>query len=408
MPDAASLDRSHRLRSGIVAATLAAALLSDLIGYLVAFFQTDQPRSPQPALWWLRLALDVALLVASGVLIFRWRHLHPLWAMTAAASGAALVLAITPEMVLSFSFGRVNLAWLISSAVLPAVALYYVAQFRGILMTLAWFAASTGVQLLISTWRYHSWAQLLLVLGSNALLAVVAIGLGVRRHQLKDLIERSNLLTVERDQRAQLAVAAERDRIASEMHDIVSHSLAVMVTLADGAKRSLPDHPDTASEALDHIAATGRSAVTDMRRLLGLVHTATDWGPQPGWDELDALMTTFRQVGLPLTADLYPPADQDPALGLAVYRIIQEGLTNVLRHCPDPLFVKVGLRPLPGNRLVVEVLNGPSRQPARQQLGSGAGRGLVGLQQRVDLWQGQLESAMTITGGWRLRALLRY
>jgi len=167
-------------------------------------------------------------------------------------------------------------------------------------------------------------------------LAAIAIGISVRnrRLHLAALVDRANRIAVERDQQVQLAAATERARVAREMHDVVAHSLSVMIALADGAGAALTRSPDRAREAVTELSATGRTALADMRRVLAVLRDpAAPLGPQPSVHDLTGLIEGFRNAGLPVrTTFAGSPLPPDPGLQLAVFRITQESLTNVLRH----------------------------------------------------------------------------
>ncbi|WP_298584651.1 histidine kinase [uncultured Kocuria sp.] len=265
------------------------------------------------------------------------------------------------------------------------------------------------------------WAWTVEIIAATAvLLAATALGLQirVRRERLAELEERAHRLALERDQREQLAVAAERTRIAREMHDVLAHSLSVMVALADGATAALDRNPDGARRALQELSGTGRTALADTRRLLGVLRAedtrggpgeAQDPGgallaPQPGADQLTALVGRFRAAGLPVRlTESGPPLPGDPALQLAVHRIVQECLTNILRHDPRSPRIDVRLRRAAG-KIVLEVDNDRGRASAPS---SGSGRGLIGVRERAAVFNGSVEAGPT-SGGWRVRVVLRW
>lgn len=292
--------------------------------------------------------------------------------------------------------------------------------------------------------------------------SAMAIGISVRnrRENLQRLLDHGNQIALERDQRAQLAIAAERNRIAREMHDVVAHSLSVMVALADGAQASLHRKPEQSEIALHELSATGRSALIDTRRILGVLRDdgATPDGPtptpdtqrgqgpissatgspppdaraaapglpghaptapQPDEGQVPELISRFHAAGVPIRhthrgLDL----PQDAALHLVVYRIVQEALTNVLRHCPRAAFIEVTVDVGDGE-VGVHVENGPSAPAsppesaaaeqghARADQGVG-GQGLIGMRERAAVFGGFVSAGPTSTGGWRVEALLRF
>ena len=210
-------------------------------------------------------------------------------------------------------------------------------------------------------------------------LAAMAIGISVRnrRDHLADLMERANALARDRDRQAQLARAAERSRIAREMHDVVAHSLSVMITLADGASAALDRAPDRSRAALTELSSTGRTALGDMRRVLGaLGEDGVPLEPTGGGQDLPTLVERFRTAGLPVHAEgLRLELPSDTGLRLALYRVVQESLTNVLRHAPGTPRVDVVLRHEP-DRWEVEVTDHGGVVPAPDA--GGAGRGARG------------------------------
>ncbi|NKY09691.1 histidine kinase [Cellulomonas hominis] len=188
-----------------------------------------------------------------------------------------------------------------------------------------------------------------LVLG----LIAMAVGANVRGRRLhtRSLVDRHQQLVEAGEQQAKLAAAAEQTRIAREMHDVVAHGLTVMIALSDGARVAVRRSPDDAERALDLLSETGRSALTDMRRMLGVLRGAdVPLEPQPGTRDLESLVQQFRAAGLTVhLTTAGPPLPSDAGLALTVYRVVQESLTNALRHAG------------PGSRVDVLVRHGESR-----------------------------------------------
>jgi len=237
-------------------------------------------------------------------------------------------------------------------------------------------------------------------------LAAMAIGISVRnrREHLADLMERANALSRDRDRQAQLARAAERSRIAREMHDVVAHSLSVMITLADGASAALDRAPDRSRAALAELSSTGRTALGDMRRVLGaLADDGAPLEPTGEGQDLPTLVERFRTAGLPVHAEglrLEPPSDT--GLRLALYRVVQEALTNVLRHAPGTPQVDVVLRHDP-DRWEVEVTDHGGVVPAPDAGGSGLG--LIGMRERAEVLGGTVEAGPW-EHGWRVHVTI--
>ena len=214
------------------------------------------------------------------------------------------------------------------------------------------------------------------------------------------LAERAQELEAERDAHARLSVRYERARIASELHDIVAHALSVMVVQAGAGQRLATVDPELTAETFEAIASAAREAEADMARLVALLADATDAAPNlPLVGELVA-----RAAGSGLDVTLRLEGDREslaPQVTHLAYRVVQEGLTNALRHASGSS-VEVRLRGDHGE-LLVEVVNGP--QACDPPLaGSGTGNGLRGLHERVSACGGSLEAGRQAGGGWRLAA----
>ncbi|MBX9246139.1 two-component sensor histidine kinase [Actinotalea ferrariae] len=261
-----------------------------------------------------------------------------------------------------------------------------------------------------------SGATVALVVG---VLLAVAIGTSVRnrRLHLADLVDRANALAREREQQARLARAAERATIAREMHDVVAHSLSVMIALGDGANAALDRSPDRSLAALAELSATGRTALRDIRRIFGVLgdeegadHGGTDgsgapYDPQPEQLDLAALVERFRAAGLPVRATgLTDPGLQQAgtALRFAVHRIVQEALTNALRYAPGTARVDLAVRRTDGTLEIEVVDRGPGVPVAESH---GSGRGVIGMRERAVVHGGVVEAG-PFAGGWRVRAAL--
>lgn len=251
-----------------------------------------------------------------------------------------------------------------------------------------------------------SWAVLLLIV------TLIGTNIGNRRRYLQALIDRAEQLARERDQQARLAAAAERSRIAREMHDIVSHSLTVMVTLAEGSAAAAPATPDRAAETMRQVAETGRSALADMRRMLGVLAddgpatpgSDTAFAPQPGAGELIGLVERFRDAGLEVSIATSGAPIRDAALEISVFRIVQESLTNVLRHAGPGSRAAVHVDAAPG-AVTVRVDDDGLHAAGPVGIG-GSGRGIVGMRERVALYGGEVEAGPKPGGGWRVLAVL--
>lgn len=255
----------------------------------------------------------------------------------------------------------------------------------------------------VATWLFASVTSL----------AVWAFGLVRRARQetISALRDRAERLEVERDHQAQLATSAERARIAREMHDIVAHSLSVIIAQADGGRYAASADPNAAAAALGTIAETGRAALADMRRLLGVLRPDDDGArpaalvPQPAAQDLEELVAQVRAAGLRVSFVRTGAARPlPPGAGLVAYRICQESLTNVLKHAgPDPS-VTVLLQWQP-TALMLEVSD-DGRGAAAAADADGRGQGLVGMQERAAMFGGAVTAGPRVGGGFRVRAEL--
>ncbi|MEV0396820.1 sensor histidine kinase [Polymorphospora rubra] len=245
------------------------------------------------------------------------------------------------------------------------------------------------------------------VLLNNVLVALVAffVGRTVHGRQTRHRALEDRARAAEENQRslAEQAVTDERRRIARELHDVVAHHVSVMGVLATGARRVLRRSPETADEALGTIEETSRTTLREMRRLLDVLRTdepVADLSPQPGLAGIEALLEQVRDAGLPVALRVDgAPVELDPGVALTVFRIVQEALTNTLKHAgaaTAQVRLSFGI-----DWLVVEVFDtgrGPALTPAR------LGHGLVGMRERVALYGGSLRTGPRPGGGFRVYA----
>ncbi len=233
--------------------------------------------------------------------------------------------------------------------------------------------------------------------------AVVGRNRRTRRAYLQALQDRAERAERERDAQARIAVVEERARIARELHDVVAHNLSVMTALADGA--GFAPGTDQARRAVAQIATTGRQALTEMHRLVGVLRTdddAPDRAPAPGLGDLAAVVEQVRAAGLPTALTVTGrPAPLATGAQLAVHRLVQEALTNTLRHARGARSATVRLDWRP-DELAVEVTDDgePAAAPDRP------GHGLVGMRERVAAWDGRVDAGPRPGGGWRVAAVL--
>jgi signal transduction histidine kinase len=226
-----------------------------------------------------------------------------------------------------------------------------------------------------------------------------------RRRYTRALEERAAHAEREREQQARIAVHEERASIARELHDIVAHSVSVMLVGVRGARDVLRTFPDVADDTLARVETSGEQSLAELRRILALLRApehGADSRPQPSLAELDELVAGYREAGLPVHLDVTgEPQPLPGGVELSVYRIVQEALTNVLKHS-HPTHVEVTLA-FRRSRLDVEVVDDGT---SVEHDGATAGHGIVGMRERVALLGGQLEAGRRVGGGYRVAARL--
>jgi signal transduction histidine kinase len=226
-----------------------------------------------------------------------------------------------------------------------------------------------------------------------------------RAREREGLHQRARMLAVERDQQAAIATAAERARIAREMHDVVAHSLSVVIAQADGGRYAAEQDPRAATAALQTIGKTAREAQAEMRRALGVLGDRPDepLRPQPGVGDLGALIARTREAGLAVG---FAEEGSRPALsaatGLAVYRVVQEALTNVLKHAGPGAAATVNVRWEP-DRVTLLVRDDGAGDSAGAEK-DGPGRGLAGMRERTESRGGEFSASPAPGGGFEVRA----
>jgi signal transduction histidine kinase len=253
------------------------------------------------------------------------------------------------------------------------------------------------------------------VAGAMAIAVVAAWALGdLRRSRLQQmdaLVERARLLDLERDQEMRLAATTERTRIARELHDVVAHSLSVVIAQADGGRYAGRADPEAAAGALEAIAATGRQALADMRSLLGVLREGggETYAPQPDVGTVPALVEDVRRSGLDVDLIVEGTPQPLPAgQSLAAYRIVQESLTNVLKHAgpASRAWVRLHWRP---DGLELSVLDdGRGAAAAVSVEPDGQGQGLLGMRERAQLHGGRVDAGPRPGGGFGVHAALPY
>ncbi|MFF8691487.1 sensor histidine kinase [Streptomyces sp. NPDC015144] len=282
------------------------------------------------------------------------------------------------------------------------VALYTVIRSRRTAVAVAASLAAVTMSLVDTA----SWPQppVVDIVGTVSAAAVVAIAATVMNHWQRDIEARRRLL-------AEQAVAAERRRIARELHDIVAHHITTMQLMSGGARANLARDPEVAREALVTLEASGRVALREMRQLLDVLRAGDEWeseptAPQPGVGDLERLVAESCRAGLPASLDVRGEERAlPPSVGLSLFRIVQEALTNARKYAGDArAHVRLAYAP---DGVTVEVSDdGPGTGPAGPGNGSVPGYGLVGMRERAVLHGGTLEAGPLDEGGFRVSARL--
>jgi signal transduction histidine kinase len=272
------------------------------------------------------------------------------------------------------------------------VALFGLASTQPLRRTLTAAAVlEVGVVMAVARWSQGNW--LLLLVGFSGLVTA-AVALGINQRQRRALVA--------------LAASSERARIAREMHDIVAHNLSVMIALADGASFAIRDAPDRAEVAMRKSSTVGRHALTEMRRLLGVLREdgpPSTLAPQPGIAEIEGAIERVRAAGLPVHYDVDGRASDSVPDGvqLAAFRIVQEALTNTLKHAGAGTETQVRLEVADGALLIEVADAGPLTDVATHE-----GGGLRGMRERAAVYDGTVDAGPRRDGGWQVRTRLAY
>jgi signal transduction histidine kinase len=405
-------------------------------------------------------ALERGVLAARDRLVTATRR-FPLLA-DAALAAVLLVLSVPPLTALRGSNHALSLL-LVAAIVAPIAwrrrAPYSVCLLIAVLAVLQWFTSrelTVYLAVLVAFYTVAAHAQVRRVLVAGALLEagavlaathwpvpgahaawgwliatglIVAAGLlgyyirTARQAHRASLAQRAERLEREREQQAQLAVAAERSRIARELHDIVAHNIAMMIALAEGAAATAAESPGQAVSLMGDISSAGRAALSEMRRLLGVLRQPVLSGhaPQPSLADLDNLLAGVRTAGLPTRLTVTGEPFGVPASAqLALYRMVQEALTNSIKHAPGAS-AEVCLTYLPGAVELEVTDDGRRDEPAPANAGKplpaaradggidvpGSGHGLVGMRERAAVFGGKVTAGSRPGGGWRVHTILR-
>ncbi len=387
----------------------------------MAFWKAAEDPGTRPPRSW---AFDIGCAVIAGAASLA----HFSFGQTAHAVHLPLAASLTAAVLTAAALplrrvwpGPVFLWTLLAAAVLAqwpspgalfpvalAIALYTVAATLPRAQALAAAALVAGVLLLVVAQDgTRHWALAITdAVGLAGAVLLVGLYVGTRRAYLAELRDRAQRLERERDASRALAAAEERARIAREMHDSVAHHLTVIVALSDGALRAVTRSPAEACDAIRDVSGTARQALAETRDLLGVLRADSGQDPRqplPGLADLDDLVTRVRAAGLPVRYERTGTAADLPAgVQLAVFRLVQEALTNTMKHAGPRASAAVRLRMSPGEvRVDVEDDGtGGTAQPGA------AGGGLTGMRERIKTFGGELDFGPRDPRGWRVSARL--
>jgi signal transduction histidine kinase len=380
--------------------------------------------------WAFDLTLAAVLLVIGIVTHFAYQPESHIDYRTPDLLGVAFVVAYTVPLALrraaplgvALTFSAVNLPYLVwdypalTAGVVALIAAYSLGAYSPLARSLLGMAAlfcSTYLYLIVTANRFpdEGLGATEFVFVAMGFIGAWAIGRAVRapRQHIQLLAERAEHLERTREAEVRAALAEERGQIARELHDVVAHHVSVMTVQAAGARRTLERDPDRSREAMEAIEATGRSALTEMRRIVGVlrgpdgkVAAAPGRTPQPGLADLPDLVEQFGTTGLPVELTVTGDAPDLPlGVDLTAYRVIQEALTNTLKHSGGAS-ARVGVRYSP-TELAVEVTD-TGRGPTPSLNGRRPGHGLLGMRERVAVYGGSLHIGSQPSGGFAVRA----
>jgi len=371
--------RRHAFDALIVAAAVEAAL--------EVAFRRDAPDAPRSTLWFAVPA------TAAVVLPLLARRRFPF----AAPAAVWLVAAV-----LSFIDGRL-VVFTVTASVAGMAAAVLLGNVRNeVQARLGLLIVVGGSAVVVADKPDHATGELVFIPVLFAIGWLAGFALRERGAQAEAAEERAAQAERERDIASRLAVAEERARIARELHDVVAHAVSVMVLQVGAVRHGLPEAEDR--DALESVEHAGRTALTEMRRLLGAMRSdgeSAELAPQPGLDDLDPLLEELGRAGLPVR--LHVEGERYPlprALDLSAYRIVQEGLTNALKHA-QAAEAEVTVR-YRAEELELEV-----RDDGQGSADSdGLGHGLVGIRERVKIYGGQMTAGTPTEGGFVLSARL--
>lgn len=337
--------------------------------------------------------LEVALVPFTTAPI-AFRRYQPMAVLTVTVSAAVLILVLTRQA--QFPVGVLVALYTVASRCERPVAI----------RAAKWVALPIVVAVIVNNGPHFG--KVIPELALFAIAWVLGDNIRTRRAYLAELEARAARLEREREEQAERAVIEERSRIARELHDVIAHNVSVMVVQASAGEELFETQPERARESLSSVAATGRAALAELRRLLGVIRSeaghapAAPYAPQPGMEYLDALVRQVRETGLAVQLSVIgEPRELPEGVGLCAYRIVQEALTNTLKHAAaSEAHVSVRYAP---DALELQVLDDGRGAPLTNGDTSG-GDGLIGMHERVALFGGELSTRSRPDRGYEVRA----
>jgi signal transduction histidine kinase len=372
----------HYWFDAVILAVLGIGLTGTVLG-------RDHINGPEGPLWF-----DMLAMLAIVVPLFARRRFP--FGAPAAVGVAAVLTSFVDRTVVPFD----GVTFVVGCA-----ALFLVASLRDRFQAIAGFAVAEGVlAVVVHNDPKGGVGNFIVASIIFTIVWTIAFGVGRKSIEADEAKERAARAEREREERASAAVAEERARIARELHDVVGHSVSVMTVQASGVRRLLRPDQDREREALLVVERTGREALAEMRRMVGVLRRpeeAPALAPQPSLEHLDRLVEQAREAGLPVELRIEgEPVALPAGIDLTAYRLVQEGLTNAIKHAN-------------ANRaeVIVHYANGGievmiSDDGKGVGNGDGGGHGLVGMRERVSVYGGELDAGPQAGGGYRLHAKL--
>ncbi|MFC6635600.1 sensor histidine kinase [Microbulbifer taiwanensis] len=373
--------------------------LTDLLIALLAFLLTLLMWSRQQAhdVLALQSLWDIAAFQCAfvGCFALLWRRTHP-WQVHTVILGASLILelGLPANGIVALAFSLYSLGRYEPNARISLIAVFATLVYVALDMRVLIQPTASGTVAVVLAWvLWH-----------------IGRRLRFRGEYLRLLEERAEYLERERNAESERAVAAERTRIAREMHDVVAHQVSLMTVQAGAARTICRNNPVAAGEAMAAVEAAGRHALSEMRHLLGVLRPASDEAkltPQPDLNDLPALIEKVRQVLARVDYETHGDFAAVPArVALAAYRIIQESLTNVIKHVGAEASVIVNVHLEPGQLAICvhDDGHGAAAQPMGEQ--HSGGHGIAGMRERVELLGGRLRAGVVDGGGFEVTAQL--